>query len=89
MTLPITTKVSPTRAESIPTPAETPSDATPTIAVDASYQAVQLAWFYKPPDTSLEDLAENYDLFILTHNDETERQKLVSLGANVGVTFFL
>ena len=42
---------------------------------------IHLAWFYKPPATYLDSLPNDYDFFILTHNDETARDRLKSLGA--------
>lgn len=44
---------------------------------------IQLAWFYKPPEdgTSLATIAQNFDVFILTHYDEDERDELKNLGA--------
>ena len=40
-------------------------------------KTVQLAWFYKPSQTSDLDLtANNFDLFILTHKDEETRDQL-------------
>lgn len=45
---------------------------------------IQLAWFYKPPEdgTSLVELAQFFDVFILTHYDEEERDELRDLGVN-------
>ncbi len=42
---------------------------------------VKLAWFYKPPEAEqLPDLAAHFDVFILTHLDEPERDALRRLG---------
>ena len=42
-----------------------------------------LTWFYKPPsDFAAERVAKDFDLFILTHKDEQERDQLKSLGAD-------
>lgn len=44
---------------------------------------IRLAWFYKPPENeSPATLAKYFDTFILTHKDETVRDRLVGLGAN-------
>ncbi len=41
---------------------------------------ISLAWFYKPPTTSLDELVADYDFFILTHNDESVRDELKNRG---------
>ncbi len=42
---------------------------------------VKLAWFYKPPTTGdLNTLAETFDSFVLTKNDEDERDELRAQG---------
>jgi hypothetical protein len=42
---------------------------------------IRLAWFYKPPEKSQMDLvAKNFDFFILTYKDETERDQLKASG---------
>jgi hypothetical protein len=60
--------------------------ATPVINTSISpsnnFQSIRLAWFYKPPETSLTALSADYDLFILTHNDEAARDQLKTLGVN-------
>jgi len=65
---------------------EDPSGASLTVvSPDEDYvftgDPVQLAWFYKPPqDGNLALVAEKYDTFILTKNDEGERDTLRALG---------
>ena len=55
--------------------------ATPENAAEHAFEDVQLAWFYKPPEKeSLPILAENYDIFVLTHKDEGQRDTLKSMG---------
>jgi hypothetical protein len=45
-------------------------------------QTVRLSWFYKPPGSdSLLDLPRYFETFILTRNDEVERDLLKNLGA--------
>lgn len=47
----------------------------------ALYNGIQLAWFYKPPaDGNLNTIADHFDVFILTKNDEKVRDSLNSLG---------
>lgn len=56
----------------------------------SDYQAVRLAWFYKPPDSgNLASLAEDYDFFILTRMDEQERDTLKSMGVEVPILQYL
>lgn len=44
-------------------------------------QFVRLAWFYKPPEEGqIDQVARNFDFFILTYKDETERDMLKSKG---------
>lgn len=50
---------------------------------------IHLAWFYKPPATYLDSLPNDYDFFILTHNDETARDRLKSLGAKGPILQYL
>jgi hypothetical protein len=59
-----------------PPPQET---ATATVPMEAP---LRLAWFYKPPaDALLPRVASSFDLFILTHKDEDNRQALKAAGA--------
>ena len=55
------------------------------------FKPMQLTWFYKPPDNSSDHdtLAENFSLFILTRNDESEREEIRSLGYNGPVLQYL
>ena len=77
-----------------------PSQGTPTVSTGASpvsveanrypYQGVRLAWFYKPPEEHLLPVvAQNFDVFILTHKDEAERDTLKSLGVKAPILLYL
>lgn len=57
----------------------------------ANGQYVNLGWFYKPPGdgTSLTYLAKNFDFFILTKNDEVERNALIKLGVKVAIPQYI
>lgn len=45
--------------------------------------SVNTVWFYKPPENgSLSTVADNFDMFILTHRDEDERDEMRALGVN-------
>jgi hypothetical protein len=49
-----------------------------------------LAWFYKPPEIGLlPTLAQNYNVFILTHKDEGERDALKALGVESPILLYL
>lgn len=50
----------------------------------AVFDSVQLAWFCKPPagNAALNFIAQNFDFFILTKRDETERDFIRSMAAN-------
>ena len=53
-------------------------------------KTVQLAWFYKPPaDGNLNSLANNYSTFILTRNDEAQRNSLQALGVQAPILQYL
>jgi hypothetical protein len=66
------------------------SDPPPATSTSAKPLEVQLAWFYKPPgDGVLHALPPNFDLFILTHKDEQERDQLRSLGVNKPILQYL
>ena len=57
---------------------------------DHSFEDIQLAWFYKPPEKdSLPTIAENYDIFVLTHKDEGQRDRLRSLGVKSPIYVYL
>ena len=60
------------------------------VASDHPFEDIQLAWFYKPPEKdSLPVLAENYDIFVLTHKDEGQRDRLKSLGVKSPIYVYL
>lgn len=60
------------------------------VASDHTFEDIQLAWFYKPPEKeSLPVLAENYDIFVLTHKDEGQRDQLKSLGVESPIYVYL
>ena len=60
------------------------------IASDHTFEDIQLAWFYKPPEKeSLTTIAENYDIFVLTHKDEGQRDRLKSLGVKSPIYVYL
>jgi Hypothetical glycosyl hydrolase family 15 len=81
----------------IPTKIQPPSNRTSSFSLTPSsridpnpFQKVRLAWFYKPPDDQLLPvLAEKFDLFILTHKDEAERDALKSLGVKSPIYLYL
>lgn len=51
---------------------------------------IRLAWFYKPPENgTLPTIAEHFDLFVLTHRDEEERDALRTLGVNETIYQYL
>jgi hypothetical protein len=51
---------------------------------------IKLAWFYKPPFNGLIDpLVKNFDIFILTHKDENERDRLQALGVDSPILQYL
>jgi hypothetical protein len=51
---------------------------------------VELAWFYKPPsDGNIEVLSENFSRFVLTKNDESERDTLYAQGVNTPILRYL
>ena len=59
-------------------------------ASDHAFENIQLAWFYKPPEKdSLPTLVENYDIFVLTHKDEGQRDTLKSLGVKSPIFVYL
>ncbi len=50
----------------------------------------QIVWFYKPPENGdLETVAQNFDVFILTHKDEAERDQLRDLGVTAPMLQYL
>jgi hypothetical protein len=87
--------IPPTSGE-VAAPAQSSPTASPTfsfssIAADQyPFQKVRLAWFYKPPEEHLLPfIAENFDVFILTHKDEAERDALKSLGVKAPILLYL
>jgi len=45
--------------------------------------SVNTVWFYKPPENGpLSTVADNFDMFILTHRDEEERDEMRALGVD-------
>lgn len=80
---PISPGAYPTITPSLSTPLATETDQNP-------YDPIRLAWFYKPPDDSLlPALAKNFDVFILTHKDERQRDVLKSLGVKSPIFVYL
>jgi len=56
----------------------------------ADYEPIRLAWFYKPPASgNMEVLVENYDLFILTRQDEQERDTITGNQGDIDVLQYL
>jgi hypothetical protein len=51
---------------------------------------IRLAWFYKPPtDDQLGVIVNDFDLFILTHKDENERDQLRTRGVKSPISQYL
>ena len=51
---------------------------------------IQLAWFYKPPRSGdLNSLFHYFDTFILTKNDERQRDTLKAMGVDSGILRYL
>ncbi len=79
-----------TPTKPVPTPTDilpvTQPSLTPTLAAPMK---IRQAWFYKPPQTGLENLPANYEFFILTHNDEAARDRLKALGVQTPVLQYL
>ncbi len=69
----------------------TPESISPTTPLQAAGESisVRLAWFSKPPSDSLELLARNFDLVILTHKDEHVRDRLRALGKTGPILAYL
>ena len=55
------------------------------------FNSMQFAWFYKPPENppDFAQLETNYSLFILTRNDEAERDQLAEDGAQGDILQYL
>jgi hypothetical protein len=60
----------------------------PTVNGDAK-PAIRLAWFYKPPVTTLSTLPKAYDFFILTHQDESYRDQIKTQGIKAPILQYL
>jgi len=82
-------------AETTPSPASEqsqevfPSTAVAFTPVHAN-GLVRLAWFYKPPEAGkLDSVAKNFDFFILTYKDETERDQLKKDGVKAPFSQYL
>ena len=61
------------------------------VSQQLAFKPMQFAWFYKPPEdmAELSTIASNYSLFILTRNDEPERERMVENGAEGEVMQYL
>jgi len=72
------------------TPIVTPTSFPDIVSNQHAYPNVRLAWFYKPPDDALlPTLAKNFDIIILTHKDEAQRDALKSLGVKSPIFLYL
>jgi hypothetical protein len=61
-----------------------------TPAPSFSDDLIKIAWFYKPPKEELYPaIAKNFDLFILTHHDEPEREKMRAAGVTAPIYQYL
>jgi hypothetical protein len=66
------------------------AQAAPTTSMLSTGQIVNLAWFYKPAsNSSIKTLAQNFSTFILTKNDEDERNALVANGVDAPILEYL
>ncbi len=66
-------------------PESAPTPSPPPIPFDTKF-----AWFYKPPENmNIDLLPKNFDLFILTHKDEQERDQLRALGVSSPILQYL
>jgi hypothetical protein len=56
-----------------------------------TFKSMQFAWFYKPPENPAElyAVASNFSFFILTRNDEPDREKLAKIGAEGNILQYL
>jgi hypothetical protein len=64
--------------------------AAPTVSAQATTNLTNLAWFYKPPtDGNLALIAQNFSSVILTKNDESVRDQLLSMGIKSPVLEYL
>ncbi len=84
MTLTPTITLTPSRTL---VPTQTP---TPTIPYHYTGPLVRLAWFYKPsPRADWPFVADHFDFFILTHQDESERDGLREHGVTAPILQYL
>jgi hypothetical protein len=59
-------------------------------AASSPSSPTRLAWFYKPPsDGNLANIASQFDFFILTRNDENQRDQLIKLGVTQPILQYL
>jgi hypothetical protein len=66
------------------------AQAAPSASALSTGKTVNLAWFYKPSaSASLKTLASNFSTFILTKNDEDERNTLAALGVKTPILQYL
>ena len=66
------------------------ANAAPASVTLTTDKIINLAWFYKPPaNGDLSSLAQNYSTFILTRNDESQRDTLFSLGVTAPIMQYI
>lgn len=67
-----------------------PSDFDPPPATPTMQLEIQLAWFYRPPEEELlQVLLQNFDIFILGHKAESQRDQLRSMGVTAPILQYL
>lgn len=66
----------------------TSQETTPTSNPTPIPFGTKFAWFYKPPE-NIELLPQNFDIFILTHKDEDERDQLQAMGVSAPIYQYL
>jgi hypothetical protein len=80
----------PVKSAQTPLPPTLQPTPIPTVNYGKDYQAIRLAWFYKPPaDGDINALANNYSAFILTRMDEAERDHLRALGVKAPILQYI
>ena len=53
-------------------------------------EAIQLAWFYRPPASgNMSSISQNFDTFVLTKQDDEERDELKELGVEAPIMQYL
>ncbi len=87
------------QSQAVPTPTSQPTadsgqsilSTTPAAMPAAPPNAtIRLAWFYKPPEKGqLDQVAQNFDFFILTYKDENERDRLKAQGVTAPFSQYL